>query len=96
MAGRATKATMQELKLRRIQEHNHRLREELARPRVMVSSASVNLINYCRANKDPLVPSIWGPLPKAEDPYAPVDNAGCCSANSHFRTGIVVRFKYII
>lgn len=38
---RANKATMHELKLRRLLEHNHRLREELARPRVMVSVASM-------------------------------------------------------
>jgi hypothetical protein len=40
-AARANKATMLELKLRRLMEHNHRLREELARPRVMVSIASL-------------------------------------------------------
>lgn len=40
-ACRANKATMAELKLRRLLEHNHRLREELARPRVMVSIASL-------------------------------------------------------
>jgi guanine nucleotide-binding protein subunit gamma len=38
---RANKATMHELKLRRLLEHNHMLREELARPRVMVSVASM-------------------------------------------------------
>jgi hypothetical protein len=40
-AARANKATMLELKLRRLQEHNHRLKEELARPRTMVSTASL-------------------------------------------------------
>ena len=40
-AARANKATMAEIKLRRLMEHNHRLREELARPRVMVSIASL-------------------------------------------------------
>ncbi|OWZ74827.1 guanine nucleotide-binding protein subunit gamma, other [Cryptococcus neoformans Bt85] len=70
---------MTELKLRRLMEHNHRLREELARPRVTVSIASISLINYCRATKDPLIPSVWGPLPRSEDPYAPVEQAVCCS-----------------
>ncbi|TYJ55591.1 hypothetical protein B9479_003741 [Cryptococcus floricola] len=79
MSSRANKATMHELKLRRLLEHNHRLREELARPRVMVSVASMNLINHCRSTKDPLIPSVWGPLQKGEDPYAPVDNGSCCS-----------------
>lgn len=41
MSMRTTKATMTELKLRRLIEHNHRLREELARPRVTVSVASM-------------------------------------------------------
>lgn len=36
-----TKATMTELKLRRLMEHNHRLREELTRPRVTISVASM-------------------------------------------------------
>jgi hypothetical protein len=40
-AARANKATMAEIKLRRLMEHSHRLREELARPRVMVSIASL-------------------------------------------------------
>lgn len=40
-AARANKATMAEIKLRRLMEHNHRLGEELARPRVMVSIASL-------------------------------------------------------
>lgn len=41
MSSRTNKATMHELKLRRILEHNHRLREELARPRANVSVASM-------------------------------------------------------
>lgn len=36
-----TKATMTELKLRRLMEHKHRLREELTRPRVTISVASM-------------------------------------------------------
>nr|XP_019012001.1 guanine nucleotide-binding protein subunit gamma [Kwoniella pini CBS 10737]OCF50782.1 guanine nucleotide-binding protein subunit gamma [Kwoniella pini CBS 10737] len=81
MSSRTNKATMHELKLRRLMEHNHRLREELARPRVMVSVASLNLINHCRSTKDPLIPALWGPLQKGEDPYAPVEQAGCCSSD---------------
>ncbi|RSH94773.1 Guanine nucleotide-binding protein subunit gamma [Saitozyma podzolica] len=79
MSSRTNKATMHELKLRRILEHNHRLREELARPRANVSVASMSLINYCRQTKDPLIPAIWGPIGKGEDPYAPVEAGGCCS-----------------
>lgn len=36
-----TKATMTELKLRRLMEHNYRLREEITRPRVTISVASM-------------------------------------------------------
>ena len=36
---------MNELKLRRLLEHNHRLREELARPRIMVSAASLRWVD---------------------------------------------------
>ncbi|WVN87163.1 uncharacterized protein L203_102339 [Cryptococcus depauperatus CBS 7841] len=79
MSSRTNKATMHELKLRRLTEHNLRLKEELARPRVMVSVASLSLINYCRATKDPLLPSVWGPLQKGEDPYAPIEQGVCCS-----------------
>lgn len=41
MSRQATRITMSELKLRRLQENNYRLREELVRPRVMVSLASL-------------------------------------------------------
>ncbi|PPQ99997.1 hypothetical protein CVT26_009279 [Gymnopilus dilepis] len=62
---------MSELKLRRLTEHNQRLREDLARPRVRVSEASASLIRYCKTTKDHLIPSVWGPVTKSEDPYAP-------------------------
>jgi hypothetical protein len=37
---------------------------------------------YCRPPKSTRfaqIPSLWGPLGKGEDPYAPVEQAGCCS-----------------
>lgn len=74
---RPHKTSMAELKLRRLNEHNARLREDLARPRVRVSEASISLIRYCSNTKDPLLPSVWGPPGKGEDPYAPPDT-GCC------------------
>ncbi|KAK8861665.1 hypothetical protein IAR55_002488 [Kwoniella newhampshirensis] len=79
MSSRTNKAMMSELKMRRLMEHNQRLREELARPRVNVSVASMNLINHCQATKDPLIHSIWGAPQKGEDPYSPVDDGACCS-----------------
>ncbi|KGB75819.2 guanine nucleotide-binding protein subunit gamma [Cryptococcus deuterogattii R265] len=58
---RPHKTSMAELKLRRLNEHNARLREDLARPRARVSEASISLIKYCSSTKDPLLPSVWGP-----------------------------------
>ncbi|OJT14922.1 Guanine nucleotide-binding protein subunit gamma [Trametes pubescens] len=40
MNSRPHKQSMSELKLRRLTEHNQRLREDLARPRIRVSEAS--------------------------------------------------------
>jgi hypothetical protein len=28
------------------------------------------------------IPSVWGPLQKGEDPYAPVEQKGCCNGES--------------
>ena len=148
------KQSMSELKLRRLLEHNQRLREDLSRPRIKVSEASASLIRYCKTTKDHLVrpcsfrpflsfsffslaptsshhsahlyphhllssgflcgsatvcgvlcstsscpftrlllrsdhrkrlpllslqvPSVWGPVGKNEDPYAPQTKGGCC------------------
>jgi len=46
---------MSELKLRRLLEHNQRLREDLGRPRIRVSEASASLIRYCKTTTDHLV-----------------------------------------
>jgi len=72
---------MSDLKLRRLVEHNQRLREDLARPRVKVSEASASLIRYCKTTKDHLVPSVWGPVGKSDDPYGQKGNGtcSCCS-----------------
>ncbi|KAI0374649.1 G-protein gamma subunit [Pilatotrama ljubarskyi] len=80
MNSRPHKQSMSELKLRRLTEHNQRLREDLARPRIRVSEASASLIRYCKTTKDPLVPSVWGPVPRADDPYQNQGSAGkgCC------------------
>ncbi|KAL5511785.1 STE18_1 [Sanghuangporus vaninii] len=77
---RPHKQSMSELKLRRLMEHNARLREDLARPRIRVSEASASLIRYCRQTKDHLVPSVWGPVNKGEDPYGPQRQGGMCGA----------------
>ncbi|KAI9817796.1 MAG: Guanine nucleotide-binding protein subunit gamma [Pycnora praestabilis] len=73
------KQSMADLKLRRLTELNLRLREDLDRPRVKVSEASMGLIKYTQETRDYMVPSIWGQVDKREDPYAPQQSGGCCS-----------------
>lgn len=46
MSARAGRQSMSELRLRRVLEHNQRLREDLARPRVRVSEASTRYASY--------------------------------------------------
>lgn len=46
MSSRVPKQSMSELKLRRLSEHNQRLREDLARPRIRVSEASKRYVFY--------------------------------------------------
>ncbi|TIA91854.1 hypothetical protein E3P92_01543 [Wallemia ichthyophaga] len=77
MTGRPHKQSMSELKLRRLNEHNQRLKDDYARPRINVSEASQGLIRFCNSTKDYLIPSVWGPVDKKEDPYAP-QGGGCC------------------
>ncbi|KAG9318571.1 hypothetical protein JVU11DRAFT_663 [Chiua virens] len=98
MSSRGGRQSMSELRYRRLLEHNQRLREDLARPRIRVSEASArsvviclqthrpypsvySLIRHCKTTKDHLVPSVWGPVQKAEDPYAPQGSRGpnCCN-----------------
>ncbi|WWC73032.1 uncharacterized protein I206_106997 [Kwoniella pini CBS 10737] len=71
------KQSMAELKLRRLTEHNLRLRDDLARPRLRVSEASLSLLKFCTNTKDPMLPSIWGSSAKSSDPFAPPEK-GCC------------------
>jgi len=79
MSARAGRQSMSELRLRRVLEHNQRLREDLARPRVRVSEASASLIRHCKTTKDHLVPSVWGPVGRNEDPYGPQGGGfKCC------------------
>jgi hypothetical protein len=54
---------MSELKLRRLLEHNTRLREDLGRPRIRVSEASASIIRYCKTTTDHLVSLSLHPSP---------------------------------
>jgi guanine nucleotide-binding protein subunit gamma len=42
-----------------------------------------SLIRHCKSTKDHLVPSVWGPVNKNEDPFSSVpaggSKGGCCS-----------------
>ncbi|KAJ1836282.1 Guanine nucleotide-binding protein subunit gamma [Coemansia sp. RSA 2706] len=69
---------MSEHKLRKIVEHNSRLKEQLELPRIPVSQASEALIDFTRTTKDYLLPSQWGPPP--HDPFASQTGGSCgCS-----------------
>ncbi|KAJ2132673.1 plasma membrane localization protein [Coemansia sp. RSA 921] len=69
---------MSEHKLRKINEHNSRLKEQLELPRIPVSQASDALIEFTKTTKDYLIPSLWGPPP--HDPFASQTGGTCgCS-----------------
>jgi guanine nucleotide-binding protein subunit gamma len=72
------KQSMADLKLRRLTELNNRLREDLDRERIPISTASKSIIAYCNGTRDYMVPSAWNAVPKGEDPYAPQQSNGCC------------------
>ncbi|KAL1925131.1 uncharacterized protein VTP21DRAFT_14 [Calcarisporiella thermophila] len=74
---KAAAGQISETKYRRMQEHIQRLREYHELPRIRVSEASESLIKYCSSTRDPLVPSVWGPVDRREDPFAP-QSTGCC------------------
>ncbi|BEI85180.1 hypothetical protein CcaverHIS002_0505810 [Cutaneotrichosporon cavernicola] len=60
-------------------EQRARLKEDLSRPRVPVSQASLGLIRYCQDTRDPILPSVWGELKRGEDPYAPPETGCGCT-----------------
>ncbi|OBT63556.1 hypothetical protein VE03_06998 [Pseudogymnoascus sp. 23342-1-I1] len=72
------KQSMADLKLRRLTELNNRLREDLERERIPVSQAARSIIAYTNTTRDFMVPSVWGPVDKKDDPYTPQPSGGCC------------------
>ena len=40
--------------------------------------SDASLIQYTKTTKDYMVPSVWGPVDKRDDPYAPASQGGCC------------------
>jgi guanine nucleotide-binding protein subunit gamma len=74
---RRDRAAVSEQKLKKLLENNQRLRYQLDMPRIPVSEASISLINYVKTTKDYLVPSVWGPVDRKDDPYAPQRTSPC-------------------
>ncbi|KXN73028.1 hypothetical protein CONCODRAFT_77488 [Conidiobolus coronatus NRRL 28638] len=66
-----------EHRLRKLNEQNDRLRQQLNLPRVTVSEASQSLIKFCTTTCDSLIPSIWGTQAK-KNPLNE-QQTGCCS-----------------
>lgn len=77
--GNNKKQSLADLKLRRLNELNDRLKEDLERPRITIFEASMSLIEYCNSTRDFMVPSLWGTVDKREDPYTPQQSKGCCT-----------------
>lgn len=44
----------------------------------LTQSASYSIIAYCNSTRDYMIISVWGVVPKGEDPYAPQQSGGCC------------------
>lgn len=46
---------------------------------VLLTFVPHSIIAYCNSTRDYMVPSVWGVVPKGEDPYAPQQSGGCCT-----------------
>lgn len=82
---------IQHLKLKRINELNKKLKEELIRERITASNACLSIIDYATSRKDYALPELWGYPAPGSNPHrinsrnlrrrsvkgAPQD-AGCC------------------
>ncbi|KAJ3130261.1 hypothetical protein HK098_004308 [Nowakowskiella sp. JEL0407] len=68
-----------EAKLKKLQENNSRLREQLDIRRVPISESAHSLIRYVMSNRDPLLPSVWGPVDKRDNPYQELHKGPCDS-----------------
>jgi len=74
---------------RKIQQHaekkyqklcrlTNRLRDQLRLQTIPVSKAACSLVNYTISVKDPLLPSVWGPIEKRDNPYAATNSKCSC------------------
>ncbi|CDO94367.1 unnamed protein product [Kluyveromyces dobzhanskii CBS 2104] len=79
---------IQQLKLKRIEELNSKLRNELARERMTASNACLSIIDYTSTHSDYAVPEVWGFPTSGENPYdnnrkssfarSQEDSSNCC------------------
>lgn len=77
------------LKLKRINELNNKLRNELSRERITASNACLTIINYTSSERDYELPEIWGYPPQGSNHFRnnlqrPINAShsnsnGCCT-----------------
>lgn len=72
------------LKLKRINELNDKLRDELQRERITVSNACLQLIAYTTSTRDYALPTLWGYPPADTNHFRDfqtqhADDATCCT-----------------
>ncbi|KAK9448908.1 GGL domain-containing protein [Limtongia smithiae] len=67
-----------ELKLQRIQLFRDQALDELNREREPASAAVARITQYTKSTKDYMIPSVWGPIERKDDPYIPQQADTCC------------------
>ncbi|KTW28476.1 hypothetical protein T552_01736 [Pneumocystis carinii B80] len=75
---RPFKSSISELKLRRMTELNSRLKEDLERPRILVSEACQSLILFATTTKDPMLPSAWPQNDRFPGAFSTKTSPSCC------------------
>ncbi|SCW00135.1 LAFE_0B10220g1_1 [Lachancea fermentati] len=60
---------IEHLKLKRINELNKKLRQELSRERISASNACLSIIDYTTSKRDYAIPDIWGYPAPGTNPY---------------------------
>jgi len=67
-----------ERKYQKLCRLTNRLRDQLRLQTIPVSKAACSLVNYTISVKDPLLPSVWGPIEKRDNPYAATNSKCSC------------------
>ncbi|CEP64576.1 Ste18p LALA0_S12e02102g [Lachancea lanzarotensis] len=76
---------IQSLKLKRINELNRKLKEELARERITASNACLSIIDYATSHKDYAIPEVWGYPMAGSNPHR--TNASGLHRRAHREAG---------